>query len=59
LSDAAKASLDKVARLGGDGGVVCIDKHGNVALPFNTEGMYRAYRVSTGVNGVDLFAAEH
>jgi beta-aspartyl-peptidase (threonine type) len=55
LADAANATLAKVAKLGGDGGVVCIDKDGNIALPFNTAGMYRGYRVSNGVNGIELF----
>jgi len=55
LADAAKATLAKVAKLGGDGGVVCIDKDGNIALPFNTAGMYRGYRVSSGEVGVEIF----
>jgi len=32
-----------VAKVGGTGGVVCLDKGGRIALSFNTEGMYRAY----------------
>ena len=28
-------------KLGGDGGLIALDKNGNVAMPFNTEGMYR------------------
>lgn len=55
LADAAQATLAKVAKLGGDGGVVCIDKDGNIALPFNTAGMYRGYRVSSGLSGIKLF----
>ncbi|MFM6975559.1 MAG: isoaspartyl peptidase/L-asparaginase family protein [Sphingobacteriaceae bacterium] len=31
----------KVPALGGDGGLIALDKDGNAALPFNTEGMYR------------------
>ncbi len=30
--------------IGGDGGLIAIDTKGNIALPFNTEGMYRAYQ---------------
>src|SRR5437667_3921895 len=41
LKEAAQAVLDKVAKLGGTGGLIAIDRHGNVALPFNTTGMYR------------------
>src|SRR5690606_25391622 len=28
---------------GGDGGVIAVDRHGNVAMPFNSTGMYRGY----------------
>lgn len=31
----------KVPALGGDGGLIALDKDGNVSMPFNTEGMYR------------------
>jgi len=55
LAAAANAALAKVAKLGGDGGVVCIDKDGNIALPFNTSGMYRGYRLSTGASAVEIF----
>jgi len=33
----------KVVALGGDGGLIAVDKEGNIAMPFNTEGMYRGY----------------
>ena len=33
--------LKIVPKLGGDGGVIALDRDGNVAMPFNTEGMYR------------------
>ena len=43
LQDAAKEVIHKkVPALGGDGGIVAIDKDGNVAMEFNTAGMYRA-----------------
>ncbi|AFL80595.1 asparaginase [Aequorivita sublithincola DSM 14238] len=43
LQDAAKEVIQKkVPALGGDGGIVAIDKDGNVAMEFNTAGMYRA-----------------
>ncbi|NOX52210.1 MAG: isoaspartyl peptidase/L-asparaginase [Gammaproteobacteria bacterium] len=34
---------DKLKKFGGSGGVIAIDKHGNVAMPFNTAGMFRGY----------------
>ncbi len=39
--------MDKLDRAGGDGGVIAIDARGNIAMPFNTEGMYRGYRVGS------------
>ncbi|MBO3270861.1 isoaspartyl peptidase/L-asparaginase family protein [Hymenobacter defluvii] len=33
---------DKLAPVGGEGGLVAVDAAGHVALPFNSEGMYRA-----------------
>jgi beta-aspartyl-peptidase (threonine type) len=55
LAEAAAASLAKVARLGGDGGVVAIDKDGTIAMPFNTPGMYRGFRLSTGSTAIEIF----
>ncbi len=33
----------KLVEKGGTGGVVALDKMGNIAMPFNTPGMYRGY----------------
>jgi beta-aspartyl-peptidase (threonine type) len=35
---------DKLEKFGGEGGLVAIDAHGNIELPFNSEGMYRAWK---------------
>lgn len=32
---------EKLVKFGGEGGLIAIDKLGNIALPFNSEGMYR------------------
>lgn len=32
--------------MGGEGGLIAVDRHGNLALPFNSEGMYRAWVTS-------------
>lgn len=43
LSDAANTVVnDVLVKAGGDGGVIAIDAKGNVAMPFNSAGMYRA-----------------
>ncbi len=42
LSEAThEVIMKKVPELGGDGGLIALDKDGNAALPFNTAGMYR------------------
>ena len=58
LADAASATLAKVAALGGDGGVICIDRAGRIALPFNTAGMYRGYQLSTGAAAIEIFGTK-
>lgn len=45
----------KIAEAGGTGGVVAVDKYGNVAMPFNTSGMYRGYVKSTGEKEIAIF----
>ncbi|MBI3311456.1 isoaspartyl peptidase/L-asparaginase family protein [Serratia quinivorans] len=35
--------MEKLLAMGGSGGMIAIDSHGNVALPFNSEGMYRGF----------------
>ncbi|UQD56892.1 isoaspartyl peptidase/L-asparaginase family protein [Flavobacterium sp. K5-23] len=43
LEDAAKEVIQKkLTKLGGDGGIVAMDKYGNITMEFNTAGMYRA-----------------
>lgn len=34
---------NKLVKIQGEGGLVALDKHGNIELPFNSEGMYRGY----------------
>lgn len=38
-----KVVYEKLPALNGSGGIIAVDKHGNVYLPFNSEGMYRGY----------------
>ncbi len=45
LAEACRIVIhDKQASLGGDGGLIAIDKNGNIELPFNSEGMYRGWK---------------
>lgn len=44
LKDAAnKVIHETLVNMGGDGGIISVDKDGNIALTFNTSGMYRGY----------------
>ncbi|KVZ40413.1 isoaspartyl peptidase/L-asparaginase family protein [Burkholderia ubonensis] len=35
--------MNKLPRIAGRGGIIAVDAHGNVTMPFNTDGMYRGY----------------
>lgn len=48
----------RLLELGGDGGLIAVDNKSNVALPFNTEGMYRGYRQSSGECEVLIYSGE-
>jgi beta-aspartyl-peptidase (threonine type) len=41
LADATAEVMRKVGALGGKGGLIALDHDGNIAVPFNTEGMFR------------------
>ena len=49
--------MKKVPELGGDGGLIAVDKKGNIAMPFNTAGMYRGY-IKNGGKAVIKFYKE-
>jgi beta-aspartyl-peptidase (threonine type) len=55
LREAGQAAIDKVGKLGGGGGLIAIDKDGNVAMPFNTPGMYRGYIDKDGKIIVEIY----
>ncbi|MFA7228877.1 MAG: isoaspartyl peptidase/L-asparaginase [Melioribacteraceae bacterium] len=56
LNDAAtEVIMKKLGRLGGDGGIIAIDKDGNVSMIFNTEGMYRGHYVNDGKPIVKIY----
>jgi beta-aspartyl-peptidase (threonine type) len=55
LAAATNAALRNVKALGGDGGLIAVDRRGNVAMPFNSEGMYRACIDRRGKRVVEIF----
>ena len=58
IQEASKIVLQKVEDLGGDGGVVVLDSRGNVAMEFNTPGMYRAHMNASGELNVKIYKNE-
>ncbi len=55
LADATRAVIDTVGALGGDGGLIAVDRHGNVATPFNGIGMKRGVVRAGGEPRVDVY----
>lgn len=55
VREATQIVLDKIAELGGTGGLIAIDRQGNIALPFNTSGMYRGYVDPNGKFVVEIY----
>ncbi|MEI9946398.1 MAG: isoaspartyl peptidase/L-asparaginase [Chitinophagaceae bacterium] len=56
LNDAANEMVMKrLPALGGDGGLIAVDKNGNIAMPFCTEGMYRGYIKEDGRKIVSIY----
>jgi L-asparaginase / beta-aspartyl-peptidase len=52
---ADKVIQQKLETLGGKGGIIAIDKFGNMAISFNSEGMYRAYINIEGKPVVEIY----
>ncbi|GAA4332910.1 isoaspartyl peptidase/L-asparaginase [Flaviaesturariibacter amylovorans] len=52
---AAELIMKKVPALGGDGGLIALDKNGNFSMVFNTEGMYRGYITPDGKMTVKIY----
>jgi beta-aspartyl-peptidase (threonine type) len=46
---------DELVKAGGEGGVIGIDAQGNIATPFNSEGMYRASIDINGVTNIEIY----
>jgi L-asparaginase / beta-aspartyl-peptidase len=49
LEEAARSAIDGLGQMGGSGGLVAVDRDGELALPFNCSGMYRGYVKSDGI----------
>ena len=56
VEDAAREVIfEKIDKMEGTGGgVICIDKNGNIAMEFNTGKMYRAWATASGQRGAAI-----
>ena len=50
-----KVVNEKLVAINGEGGMIGVDAKGNIALLFNSEGMYRGVRTSDGLNEVAIY----
>ena len=58
VAEAAHEAIQgRLAGLGGDGGVIVVDTDGNIAMEFNTEGMFRGARDGRGRREVAIYQA--
>ena len=55
VSEAASQVIGQLTTLGVKGGVIVLDKNGNISMEFNTDGMARAYRNSKGEELIALY----
>lgn len=55
VQQAAEEALKRAHVLGGEGGLIAIDRSGNHALPFNSNGMYRGYMDENGKPVVEIY----
>jgi beta-aspartyl-peptidase (threonine type) len=56
LFDAAnEVVMQTLLNQGGEGGIIAVDKDGNIAMTFNSAGMYRGYITSEGHSEVLIY----
>lgn len=58
VSEACRNEIEKLSDLGGTGGVIALDAKGNIAMEFNTSGMFRGYIKSNGERRIAIFKNE-
>jgi L-asparaginase / beta-aspartyl-peptidase len=58
VAEAAGRVVEKLTHAGATGGIVAMDAEGNIAMEFNTEGMYRGFIREDGVPHVLIYGAE-
>jgi len=52
---ASEVIYKRILEIAGDGGLIAVDAKGNITMPFNTEGMYRASKTSEGKKEISIY----
>lgn len=55
LDQSAQATIDQIGQMGGDGGLIALDREGRIADPYNSQGMKRAWLDTDGNIVVRVF----
>ncbi|QDP84141.1 isoaspartyl peptidase/L-asparaginase [Chryseobacterium sp. SNU WT5] len=55
IKTATQETIDEIGKMGGDGGMIALDKDGNIAMPFNTAGMYRGAITQDGEIIIEIY----
>ncbi len=55
IQTATQETIDEIGKMGGDGGVIALDNNGNIAMPFNTAGMYRGAITEDGEVMIEIY----
>lgn len=55
VDEACREEINKLSAMDGTGGVIAVDAEGNIALEFNTSGMFRGYITASGKKDIAIF----
>ena len=55
LEEAARETIEHLTSIKGEGGLIAVDRRGNVTLPFNSEGMYRGFVTGSGEFHIEIY----
>jgi beta-aspartyl-peptidase (threonine type) len=59
VEEAANEAIQQIRRMGGEGGLIALDRKGNLAMPFAAHGMYRGFIDRKGDVQIDLYGGNH
>jgi beta-aspartyl-peptidase (threonine type) len=55
LEKAANEGIEYLTEIGGEGGLIAVDPSGKVALPFNSDGMYRGFVTAESEMTIEIY----